>query len=132
MHTTQLCKNLQYTPFEAMFGRLARLPIDFNASSNFDADAKLQEFMDAETDDSLERAAKLLKTEEEVKANTEQAQKKQKEHYNLKHGAAACFNVGSVVLKKDFTRKKREGGKLDYRWEGPFIITAHLGKAFSN
>ena len=29
------------------------------------------------------------------------------------------------VLKKDFTRR---GGKLDYRWEGPFIITKSLGK----
>ena len=33
-----------------------------------------------------------------------------------------------MVLKKDFTRKKRKGGKLDYRWEGPFVITASLWK----
>ena len=32
------------------------------------------------------------------------------------------------MLKKDFRRKKRKGGKLDYRWEGPFLITATLGK----
>ena len=68
------------------------------------------------------------KTEEAVKSNIEQAQKKQKEYYDLKHGAAACFNVGSVVLKKDFTRKKRKGGKLDYWWQGPYMITASLGK----
>ena len=76
-------------------------PINFNTSSNFDADAKLQEFMDAETDNSI---AKHQKTAE-VKANIEQAQK---EHYDLKHGTAACFNIGSVVLKKDFTRKKHK------------------------
>ena len=29
---------------------------------------------------------------------------------------------------KDFRRKKRRGGKLDYRWEGPFVITNNLGK----
>ena len=68
------------------------------------------------------------KTEEAVKANIKQAQKKQKEHYDLRHGAAACFNVGSVVLKKDFTRKKCKGGKLDYRWQGPYMISASLGK----
>ena len=43
------------------------------------------------------------KTEEAVKSNIEQAQKKQKEYYDLKHGAAACFNVGSVVLKKVYS-----------------------------
>ena len=127
-YNTAVQESTKHTPFEAMFGRMARLPVDFNASINFDADAKLKEFMDAKTNDSLERAAKRQKTEEAVKSNIEQAQKKQKEYYDLKHGAAACFNVGSVVLKKDFTRKKRKGGKLDYRWQGPYMITASLGK----
>ena len=63
-----------------------------------------------------------------IKENIEQAQKKQKEHYDLKHGAASCFSIGSVILKKDFTRKKRKGGKLDYRWQGPYVISASHGK----
>ena len=29
---------------------------------------------------------------------------------------------------KDFRRKKRRGGKLDYHWKGPFVITKNLGK----
>ena len=29
---------------------------------------------------------------------------------------------------KDFNRKKRKGGCLDFRWKGPYIITASLGK----
>ena len=29
---------------------------------------------------------------------------------------------------KDFRRKKRKGGKLDYRWIGPYIIISSLGK----
>ena len=31
-------------------------------------------------------------------------------------------------LRKDFRRKKRRGGKLDYHWKGPFVITKNLGK----
>ena len=69
---------------------------------------------EAESQDTFEHAARRTKTEEAIKANIEEAQRKQKEHNDLKHGAASCFNVGSVVLKKDFTRKKRKGGKLDY------------------
>ena len=30
-----------------MFGRVARLPVDFNSTCNYDVDAKLQDFMDA-------------------------------------------------------------------------------------
>ena len=36
--------------------------------------------------------------------------------------------VGSLVYKKDFFRKKRHGGKLDKKWEGPFVIVTSLGK----
>ena len=30
--------------------------------------------------------------------------------------------------KKDFTCKKRRGGKLYHRWIGPYVIEASLGK----
>ena len=56
------------------------------------------------------------------------AQKKQKKHYDEKHGASSCYTTGSLVYKKDFRRKKRHGEKLDFLWEGPFVIVASLGK----
>ncbi len=56
-------------------------------------------------------------------------QAKQKAYYDNKHKSSTCFSTGSIVLKKDFRRKRRRGGKLDYRWEGPFsVITKTLGK----
>ena len=66
--------------------------------------------------------------ESEVKTNVERAQKKQKLHYDRKHGAGDLFTIGSLVLKKDFRRRRRKGGKMDYRWQGPFVITTVLGK----
>ena len=36
------------------------------------------------------------------------------------------FSVGAVVLKKDFLRKKRKGGKLDAKWVGPYKIAKGL------
>lgn len=57
-----------------------------------------------------------------MKRNILKAQKKQKDYYDRKHSVATCFNVGSVVLKKDFVRKKRWGRKLDYQW----ILFYHL------
>ena len=127
-YNTAVQESTKHTPFEAMFGRTARLPIDFNADSCYDADEKVEEFMDAESMDSFECAAKRQKTEQVIKENIKKAQAKQKRLYDLKHGAASCFNVGSLVLKKDFRRAKRKGGKLDYRWQGPYIITGSAGK----
>ena len=32
------------------------------------------------------------------------------------------------MLLKDFRRRKRKGGKMDYKWSGPYVITQNLGK----
>ena len=53
-YNTSVQKSTKHTPFEAMFGRVARLPLDFNASKNYDADMKLQEFIEAESQCSFE------------------------------------------------------------------------------
>ena len=63
-----------------------------------------------------------------VKANIEKAQAKQKEQHDEKHTLAGSFSIGALVLKKDFTRKRRRGGALDYRWLGLYTITTSLGK----
>ena len=66
--------------------------------------------------------------EADVKTHVESAQRKQKLYYDQKHAAGDLFTVGSLVLKKVFRRKRRRGGKMDYRWQGPFVITSVLGK----
>ena len=118
----------KHTPFEAMFGRRARLPIDINAESSYCPEQKLSEFLDMSEPDIEETKATRSTVQELVKKNIKAAQIKQKNHYDRKHGAQSCFSIGSVVVKKDFTRKKRRGGKLDHRWTGPFVITASLGR----
>ena len=56
------------------------------------------------------------------------AQKKQKFYYNHKHCKPGCFDIVSKVLLKDFSRRKRKGGKLDSRLTGPCIIEKKIGK----
>ena len=63
-----------------------------------------------------------------TQVNVDKAQQKQKECYDSKHMVGNCYNVGSLVLKKDFLRKKRCGGKLDNKWLGPYMIITSLGK----
>ena len=61
---------------------------------------------------------------------SKKAQEKQKEQYDRKHAQPKAFLVGEKVLKKDFRRKKKAGGKMDAHYAGPFIITKSLGKGF--
>ena len=109
-----------------MFGRAARLPVDFN-SSTCDPEERLSKYEELEQNDDL-MLREREEMEKKVKSNIENAQKKQKKRYDEIHGASSCFTTGSLVLKKDFTRKKRKGGKLDYRWVGPYTIISSLGK----
>ena len=66
-------------------------------------------------------------TFEAVKANILIAQERQKACYDRKHTNPNIFEVGYTVLKKDFRRKKRAGGKLDPSWLGPYTIVKALG-----
>ena len=126
-YNTAVQESTKHTPFEAMFGRMARLPVDFNSAKQYDPDAALEEYCERKEGNELELCGRR-EMEQAVKANIAKAQAKQKKYYDERHGAASCFGVGAVVLKKDFTRGKRKGGKMDYRWQGPFTITAALGK----
>ena len=44
-YNTAVQESTKHTPFEAMYGR-AKLPIDFNAVQDYNADEKLQEFLE--------------------------------------------------------------------------------------
>ena len=63
-----------------------------------------------------------------VKINIVVAQTRQKEQDDRKHNNTDVFKPGSIVLKKDFKRKKRARGKQDFTWLGPYRIVKSLGK----
>ena len=65
---------------------------------------------------------------EKAKENILKAQERQKNDYNRRRANPKVYTVGSKVLKKDFLRKKRKGGKMDAQYIGPYVITRHLGK----
>ena len=60
----------------------------------------------------------------------QKAQKKQKDVYDRKHSLPNSFSIGEFVLKKDFKRKKRAGGKLETQYVGLYMIMKIHGKGF--
>nr|XP_047133003.1 uncharacterized protein LOC105847471 isoform X3 [Hydra vulgaris] len=129
-YNTSRQESIKYTPFELMFGRKPILPIEFEVAGEspesllFDFNARpesSQHFMNK----IIEERSCIL---EKAKKNIETAQEKQKLHYNKKHANPFVYAIGSKVLIKDFLRKKRKDGKLDFRWLGPFCILKNLGK----
>ena len=67
-----------------------------------------------------------VKQLEEAKENILVAQQKRKEVYDRKHANPECYHIGALVLKKNFLRKKKKGGKLDDRYDGAFKIAKLL------
>ena len=63
--------------------------------------------------DAMDKCISILKT---AKDNIMKAQEKQKKDYDKQHYCSEIFNLDSLVLKKDLTRRKRKGEKLDTTW----------------
>ena len=87
MPTILSFRTSKHTPFEAMFGRTAKLSVDFNVMDDYNVIQQLQEYFDSDEPDHGEWAAKRQKLNEAVKQNIEMAQQKQKMYYDTKHGA---------------------------------------------
>lgn len=102
------------------------LPIDVRS----DAVEAVDDIFTAVNEEMVKKMAEAEKaTLEKAKMNIITAQEKQKQTYDRKHCTSSeIYCVGSAVLKKDFIRKKRKGGKLDSTWVGPYTITRVLGK----
>ena len=56
--------------------------------------------------DAMDKRISILKT---AKDNIMKAQEKQKKDYDKQHCCSEIFNLGSLVLKKNLTRRKRKG-----------------------
>ena len=125
-YNTAKHESTKFSPFEVMFFRKGVLPVDFTNARNCSGELHLSNSETADVpSECIENRRVQLET---VKKNIIKAQAVQKKQYDRKNHKPEVFVVGSIVLKKDFLRKKRAHGKLDPRWIGPYKIIKSLGR----
>ena len=73
----------------------------------------------------------MIKWAEELntkaKSNIEKAQAKQKQQFDAKH-KPPTFQVGDKVWVYNSRKDTRQGGKLEWNWNGPFEIAEHTSR----
>ena len=110
-YNTSVHESTSFSPFDVMFGRRAIMPVDIE----IDKETPIIN-NEATSGVDIERLSEQrLKTLTMAKMLIQKAQKKQKDVYDRKHSLPNSFSIGEFVLKKDFKRKKRAGGKLETR-----------------
>ena len=109
----------EHTPFELMFGREMRIPLDVMMGSGpMGSEDSYSEFV-ADLQGSLEAAYR------DVRQNLKVAQRRQKDAYDkgVRH---MLFQPGDLVLRYDPQLKPGEVNKFHRQWEGPYEIVERV------
>lgn len=127
-YRTKQQASTKMSPFQLMYGVQARLPVDLQDQSTTDVgDEDAETFAKAVTTRAKTATDLLRKTRDEAVKNIENAQATQKKQYDIKR-RPATFDLGDRVLRYNRRRETRKGGKLNVRYDGPFLISEVLGK----
>ena len=103
----------EHTPFELMFGREMRIPLDVMMGSGpMNNESSYSEFV-TDLQGGLEAAYR------DVRQNLKVAQRRQKDAYDkgVRH---MVFEAGDLVLRYDPQLKPGEANKFHRQWEGPY------------
>ena len=120
----------KYTPFELLYKRKPRLPIEISTLPHgVDEDeAGMQEVKAEDLDAHMQV---MIEWAEEVnakaKSNIEKAQEKQKKQFDAKH-KPPTFQPGDKVWVYNSRKDTRQGGKLEWNWNGPCKIVEQTSR----
>ncbi|KAG7579052.1 Reverse transcriptase domain [Arabidopsis thaliana x Arabidopsis arenosa] len=109
------------TPFSLVYGMEAIVPAELNVPGLRRTEAPLNEEKNsAMLDDSLDT---INERRDQALIRIQNYQHAAARYYNSKVKSRPFF-VGDYVLRRVFDNKKEKGaGKLDFNWEGPYIVT---------
>ncbi|KAL8610943.1 hypothetical protein ACOMHN_042560 [Nucella lapillus] len=125
---TSVHASTKCTPFEVMYGRKARLPIDLKSENESDDHQSAD--VDKEADpDKLQTIQEIRRgLNDKVSESIARAQQHQKEQYDRRHHNTATVEIGTTVFIKNSRRIHRMGAKMEPRWTGPYTVIKSLDK----
>ena len=109
----------EHTPFELMFGREMRIPMDVMMGSGpMNNESSYSQFV-ADLQGNLEAAYR------DVRLSIKIAQRRQKDAYDkgVRH---MVFEAGDLVLRYDPQLEPAEANKFHRQWEGPYEIVEQV------
>ena len=110
---TSVCRTTGVTPYMAMFGREAQLPLDIIYGKPINHDESVDSGIIRSLRDRLETIYDHMRT------NQRQAVERQSKQYDM---PIRKFEVGDKVWLFTPTIKKTKGSKLTIFWTGPWIV----------
>ena len=107
-----------YIPFELMFVREMRIPLDVMVGGAEDNECSYTDFI-TDLEEDLQTAYR------DVRQNLEVAQRRQKDAYDkgVKH---TVYQPGDLVLRYTPQLKLGEGSKFHRQWQGPYEIVKQV------
>ena len=119
-YNTSVQESTKHTPFEAMFGRVARLPVDCNTDFLKNAKQKLEKDKHARSPELKERAMKRQKWRHQLKKTLKLLNKSRRSTriMNMLHLLVLMWEFWK---DEGLQQMKSKGGCLDFYWQGPYI-----------
>jgi transposase InsO family protein len=120
-YRTSFCSSTGYTPFEMLFGRKARMPLDI--------------FYDFEHGQVERERARGISVSESMRTAYSYARERQEraaalnKRYRDKKRSAVFFKDGDLVWRYDRNCDKQGPQKLQFRFSGPHVIVKASGKS---
>lgn len=126
---TSMHASTKFTPFEIMFGRKARLPIDLKCNED-EEDNSFEKCYSETIAANHENCMQKIRCEmnQKVTQNIEAAKVRQKKDYDKRKSNKRTIEVGASVYIRNFRQVHRMGSKMEPRWIGPYSVIEALGK----
>ena len=117
----------RFTPFELVYGREARQPVDEIIDENRKATEITEETRNIRINQEITRLHQIRHQAQEF---ISKAQERQKANYDKANKETTILRIGDQVLLFRNVTEASWSAKLEPKWEGPYIVASIKGTTY--